>query len=703
MRRSPEDRLALASTTRVRAGWSTAGVLGLACAALVLAVGGCVGETPTDAPTEAAPSISGHALNAEQCSFFAENGRITICHKLPRAKPDREYVVMRISEQACVKGHADHADDYVAYGDSDCAGVGCFPFGAPFDGTVPCCDEEGNLEARDGVCACEPGHVHADEADLFCSPCPPGSRELDGACVACEPNTYQPAPGQPECLPCNCDDDVCTDDTCDPIAGCGYAFNTAECDDGDACTTDDTCAAGACVGGAALACDDGDVCTDDGCDPDSGCTFTFNMAECDDGDACTTDDSCAEGACVGGPALACDDGDDCTNDSCDPASGCESVPAAADTACAVDSSGDACEAGGACDGGGACVCEEVTSFPPSGVVDAGAVALDGGNLLLGPSGVIVVYTEVTDGTEHAVKVARFVGGDWQIEGALADASARFNSAAVDDDGHLHIVYAIGQDLYYATDASGSWMTETIPGPPKTTSASIHNWSLALDDDGFAHVTSAIHVNAPGRYYTTNSSGAWAPATQISGQSSGQAAIAAAGMAAPGVVYAIRGWTGIHYAEGPNWGATRHTIFSSWSPDQQPRQALAVHNGEPVVAITLYSGYSTTSAGRLRVQQRVGGSWQSEDVFTYSPKVQGRISNMELTVDDAGHRYVAICERDTFELKIWSDVSGAWRPTSVGRCATRDLGLLFADGLLYLSYLTETTQQLALEVIDPTSL
>ena len=108
-----------------------------------------------------------------------------------------------------------------------------------------------------------------------------------------------------------CDDgNICTDDSCDAIAGCLNVNNTAPCDDGDACTTADTCSAGACVGGAPPNCDDANVCTDDSCDSATGCVNT--NAPCDDGDACTTADTCSAG-CVGGPHQIV------TDDSCDPA------------------------------------------------------------------------------------------------------------------------------------------------------------------------------------------------------------------------------------------------------------------------------------------------------------------------------------------------------------------------------------------------
>ncbi|UCC31583.1 MAG: hypothetical protein JSU86_04750, partial [Phycisphaerales bacterium] len=72
------------------------------------------------------------------------------------------------------------------------------------------------------------------------------------------------------------------------------------CDDGDACTTNDTCINGVCLGGSPPDCNDGDVCTDDSCDPDTGCVHVNNHDPCDDGDPCTLMDVCdGQGNCVG--------------------------------------------------------------------------------------------------------------------------------------------------------------------------------------------------------------------------------------------------------------------------------------------------------------------------------------------------------------------------------------------------------------------
>jgi hypothetical protein len=97
----------------------------------------------------------------------------------------------------------------------------------------------------------------------------------------------------------SCDDDnLCTDDVCDPALGCQMPFNSDPCTDGNPCTENDHCAFGECAG-SFLNCDDGNPCTTDSCDPQIGCTYTYVNGACDDGNPCTVDDSCNNGFCKG--------------------------------------------------------------------------------------------------------------------------------------------------------------------------------------------------------------------------------------------------------------------------------------------------------------------------------------------------------------------------------------------------------------------
>ncbi len=165
---------------------------------------------------------------------------------------------------------------------------------------------------------CDPGtgqcSVIADHEGNSCDDgdaCTVGDQCVAGTCT----------PG----VPADCDDDnVCTDDSCDPELGCVFTDNTLACEDGSVCTVGDLCAGGLCLPGAVLVCDDGNPCTDDVCDPVAGCLFTANQAACDDGVGCTLGDHCVEGACVSDALDPCDDGNPCTDNLCDPALGCQS-------------------------------------------------------------------------------------------------------------------------------------------------------------------------------------------------------------------------------------------------------------------------------------------------------------------------------------------------------------------------------------------
>ena len=150
-------------------------------------------------------------------------------------------------------------------------------------------------------------------------------------------------PGVP--VVCN-DNNVCTDDSCNPILGCVYTNNTASCDDGNPCTTGDTCGGGTCNPGGPTNCDDNNPCTDDSCDPQTGCVHTNNTASCDDGNACTTGDTCGDGVCNPGSPTVCNDNNVCTTDSCNPATGC--VYTNNTNSC---DDGSACTTGDTCSGG----------------------------------------------------------------------------------------------------------------------------------------------------------------------------------------------------------------------------------------------------------------------------------------------------------------------------------------------------------------
>ncbi len=109
-----------------------------------------------------------------------------------------------------------------------------------------------------------------------------------------------------------CDDmNPCTTDTCSPATGC---MNTdvpagTSCADADVCNGAELCDAnGMCGAGSALDCDDANDCTADTCDAVAGCANADQPmgSACEDGDVCTTPDSCdGAGTCVPGTEDGC--------------------------------------------------------------------------------------------------------------------------------------------------------------------------------------------------------------------------------------------------------------------------------------------------------------------------------------------------------------------------------------------------------------
>jgi hypothetical protein len=153
---------------------------------------------------------------------------------------------------------------------------------------------------------------------------------------------------------------------CDP-KGCGGRPAGWPCEDGNACTVDDTCdGSDACVGGPPLSCDGACLI----CDPASGCVpkpegatcreaagpcdvtetctgasgacppdaFAPSSVGCDDGNACTAADHCdgAADVCRSAPVF-CDD--PCLTGVCDPQVGCVARDGAAALTCRVEECG----------------------------------------------------------------------------------------------------------------------------------------------------------------------------------------------------------------------------------------------------------------------------------------------------------------------------------------------------------------------------
>ncbi|MCB9738523.1 MAG: hypothetical protein H6747_04585 [Deltaproteobacteria bacterium] len=213
---------------------------------------------------------------------------------------------------ACAAGGAKNCDDSNPC-TSDSCGVGgkCsnlgVPDGAACDDGVPCFVADSCIGG-----SCKPGKV------AKCDDGQPCTADLcDAKTGAC---SHAPATDGTACV----DATPCTAAAC--TGGKCIATGPKVCDDGDACTSAETCdkATDTCKAGAVETCDDGLPCTTDSCDSKSGacshvakqpCTIACKTAaDCASGDLCTTPSCSAQGACVFTPSHTgqlCGDGRIC--------------------------------------------------------------------------------------------------------------------------------------------------------------------------------------------------------------------------------------------------------------------------------------------------------------------------------------------------------------------------------------------------------
>lgn len=140
----------------------------LAGAAALSLIGGCAGSMAPP-PEQHLGEVTQH-LDGDQCIFFDVNGKDTICHHT--GSVSHPFTLIKISDQACIDGHAGHAEDYItsldpasSLFDPTCNGQGCLPTAAPCDGTLDCCSGS----CVSGTCV---------------DPCSPNPCENGGTCAA---------------------------------------------------------------------------------------------------------------------------------------------------------------------------------------------------------------------------------------------------------------------------------------------------------------------------------------------------------------------------------------------------------------------------------------------------------------------------------------------------------------------------------------
>ncbi len=378
------------------------------------------------------------------------------------------------------------------------------------------CTDDGNVCTDDrcnGAGACvHPNNSGPCDDGLFCT----GTDSCSaGSCVL---HTGDPCTGGDECAnvcdegndsclrsagtACTDDGNVCTDDECDGIGGCGHSDNTLPCSDGTVCTTNDQCSGGTCVSGSTLDCDDGIQCTLDSCDSIDGCVHDAAAMDgftCDDGDGCSGGDICNSAACAGVPLpIDCDDANICTLDTCNPLGGCEHDASARDGFSCDDANSctqnDSCTAGvcvgvfveadtdgdGYCDrieNGVGCNPNDAAEIPPQSAAFAGRPGLGPGEVMMTfnvPAGDHILVT--TDPSCQTAGVCGPIG--FCVVGAIGDPCAADADCALPVDT-CRIVVNYG-DVLDLSLLGAKFIREPHPGFAPTSPGCSRKVDLTLD-------------------------------------------------------------------------------------------------------------------------------------------------------------------------------------------------------------------------------
>ncbi len=239
--------------------------------------------------SEAVECNDGNPCTLDACDPIA--GECTVAHNDLAPCNDGDLCT---AGDACLGGVCG-AGTKVDCDDEDvCTTDGCDPLVGCFHELIPCDDGEPcTIDACDSALGC--GHEIIEGACEDGDKCSHDDVCIEGVCTGGEP----PA----------CDDELdCTEDACDPDSGeCAFSVTTGcaisgTCYEEDASSPDDPCVA---------------------CKPASApeAWSPISGPSCDDDEACTKEDTCEDGACVG-TSYNCDDGIDCTEDLCDGAGDC---------------------------------------------------------------------------------------------------------------------------------------------------------------------------------------------------------------------------------------------------------------------------------------------------------------------------------------------------------------------------------------------
>jgi hypothetical protein len=293
---------------------------------------------------------------------------------------------------------------------------------------------------------------------------------------------------------------------------CANQPNGTTCDDGNPCTTTSSCQGGVCVGAnpvvcaAPAACKQAGVCQTSG--PSAGtCTYADSATgtACDDGRACTSPDTCAAGVCMSGPST-CTGGQTCSTAGVCVPGAC--VPACTGKTCGSDGCGGVC---GACTGTDVCsaagTCGPPVCTPnctgktcgPDGCGGTCAPGCTGTNTCNASGACVAASTGVSPLAANDLRIsppaaiAMDAAGNTFVVGTIASTTP-VNFQTRPGGPAIDLASVGGTDIFvasYGTDGNVNWALGVGDDDPATDIQDQSGKGVAVTADGTAVITGKV--------------------------------------------------------------------------------------------------------------------------------------------------------------------------------------------------------------------
>lgn len=296
----------------------------------------------------------------------------------------------------------------------------------------------------------------------------------------------------------------------------------------------------------------------------------------------------------------------------------------------------------------------------------------------------ISYVDTTDGTLNVA-----TRGSWNVTTVLADiltAGPGKTALAVDGSGAIHLALRAKGDLWYATNASGTWATTVVDVLDPL-------WpSLAVDSAGKAHI--AYHVSSgpdSGLRYATNASGSW---TQLTVDATAQQVLNTSIATDPQrVIHIVYGQTrapsggagrGLYYLAntGGTWVARQ--LLATGTSGQESSVAV---DGQGKIHVAYYDG-------RIMYGTNASGSFVAEPV---TARVPGSLHTV-IALDGNGKAHIAYQDNGQEDALYATNASGQWISERIDPAAGSKVGLYMGlavdrDGYPHVSYYDDADDDL----------